>query len=58
MPGRGGLLTQMWVPQLPQKYLMRGSLKSLLANLLGLPLVIVNVFSEITIDAFGSPPER
>ena len=58
MPGRGGLLTQMWVPQLPQKYLTRGSFKSPLEKVLSSPRVTVNVFSEITIEALGSPPER
>ena len=58
MPGRGGLLTQTWVPQLPQKYLTRGSLKSLLAKVLNSPCVTVKVSSEITIEALGSPPER
>ena len=39
MPGRGGLLTQICVPQFPQKYLVLGVSKSLLAKTLGLPLV-------------------
>jgi hypothetical protein len=58
MPGRGGLSTQMCVAQFPQKDRVLGASKSSLAKVFNLPFVTRKFFSEITMEAFGSPPER
>ena len=48
----------MWVPQFLQKNRVLGFSKSSLTNVFNSPFVTRNLSSEITIEAFGSPPER